>query len=184
MKLLPQLITFGLTLLLFFGCENSVDIEKQKREIIENYVSLEKEKEEKIKTIVQKFYDQLSDPNNENVDALSKEYMAENWLSSPEPIGGKGRVGFVKTLGIFGGMIPDEKWEVKEMLVDGDRVTVRSTARGTPNSPEGHFFGVPTKGEKKFEINTIDIHTVEDGKIVRSYHLEDWASAMQQVAGQ
>jgi len=85
-------------------------------------------------------------------------------------------------LGAFGGMIPDLNWDVKEMLVDGNRVTVRSIASGTPNSPEGHFFGAPTDGSKKFEIMTIDVHTIENGKMVRSYHVEDWATAIQQVS--
>jgi hypothetical protein len=29
----------------------------------------------------------------------------------------------------------------------------------------------------------IDIHTIEDGKIVMSHHLEDWAGALQQLKG-
>jgi hypothetical protein len=29
---------------------------------------------------------------------------------------------------------------------------------------------------------SIDIHTIEAGKIVRSYHIEDWAGAMRQLA--
>ena len=52
------------------------------------------------------------------------------------------------------------------MLVVDNRVIVRSIATGTPNSPEGYFFGVPTDGSKSFEVQTIDIHTVEDGKLV------------------
>ena len=30
---------------------------------------------------------------------------------------------------------------------------------------------------------SIDIHTLKDGRIVRSYHVEDWARAMRQIAG-
>ncbi|GAB5537336.1 MAG: hypothetical protein Rubg2KO_35850 [Rubricoccaceae bacterium] len=132
--------------------------------------------------VVQKFYDQLSDPANPNADALSAEYMADDWLSTPTPGGGTGRAGFVATLGFFGSIIPDLSWDVQEMLVDGNRVTVRSIASGTPNAPDGSFFGVPTDGTKQFEIMTIDIHTVENGKMVRSYHVEEWATAMQQVS--
>jgi hypothetical protein len=28
-----------------------------------------------------------------------------------------------------------------------------------------------------------DVHTVEDGKIKRTYHVEDWAGAMRQLSG-
>ena len=30
---------------------------------------------------------------------------------------------------------------------------------------------------------TIDIHELADGVIVRTYHVEDWASALRQLAG-
>ena len=133
------------------------------------------------KDLVQNFYNQLSDPLNANADELSAKYMNDDWLSTPRPLGGPGRAGFLKTLGMFGGMIPDLKWDVQEMLVAGNRVIVRSVASGTPNSPEGYFFGVPTSGAKKFEIMTIDIHEIQDGKIVRAFHVEDWATAIQQV---
>ena len=166
-----------------FSC-SSVDTEQLAEEAVKKHTSMQNQKNTELKTLVQKFYDQLSDPNNPKTDELSAVYMHDDWLSTPQPLGGPGREGFVRTLGAFGGMIPDLNWAVQEMLVDGNQVIVRSIATGTPNSPEGHFFGVPTKGEKPFEIQTIDIHTVEDGKMVRSFHCEDWATAMQQVAGQ
>ena len=34
---------------------------------------------------------------------------------------------------------------------------------------------------KGFKIMSIDIHTIEGGKIVCSYHIEDWIGAMRQV---
>lgn len=70
------------------------------------------------------------------------------------------------------------------MLVSGNKVIVHSEATGTSNSREGYFFGVPTKGEKAFSIQTVDIHTVENDKLVKVYHCEDWATAIQQGSGQ
>ena len=46
--------------------------------------------------------------------------------------------------------------------------------------PTGKFFGVEPKAG--FEIMTIDIHEVRGGKIVKSYHVEDWARAIRQVS--
>ena len=43
--------------------------------------------------------------------------------------------------------------------------------------------GLPTDGSKAFSIMTIDIHTVENGKISKVYHLEDWGTAMKQLKG-
>ncbi|MEO1436936.1 MAG: ester cyclase, partial [Bacteroidota bacterium] len=140
------------------------------------------QEKEALKAIVQKFYDALSNAPTEESVADMANWMDENWNSTPTPAGGPGRDGFVKTLHMFHGMIPDLNWAVKEMLVDGSTVTVRSIATGTPNSPEGYFFGTPTDGSKKFEIMTIDTHHLVDGKFTTSFHVEDWLTAVQQVA--
>ena len=84
----------------------------------------------------------------------------------------------IKTLKFFGSIIPDLKWTPQEILKVGDRYIVRSIATGTPKAK---FFGVEPKAG--FEIMTIDIHEVKDGKIVKSYHVEDWARAIRQVGG-
>ncbi|WP_343486212.1 ester cyclase [Allomuricauda sp. d1] len=176
-------LIYTAALALLVSC-NTVDAQKVAEKAVEKHKQMKGMEKENLKELVQKFYDQLSNPNNVNAHALSQEYMADDWLSTPQPLGGPGRQGFLNTLAAFGGMIPDLNWAVQEMLVDGNRVIVRSIASGTPNSPEGHFFGAPTDGSKKFEIMTIDVHTVEDGKMVRSYHVEDWATAIQQVSNQ
>ena len=74
--------------------------------------------------------------------------------------------------------IPDLKWEIKEILVSGNQVTVRGEATGTP---AGEFMGAPHSG-KSFKLMSIDVHTLEDGKMVRSYHIEDWLGAVRQLS--
>ena len=74
--------------------------------------------------------------------------------------------------------IPDLKWEIREVLVSGNRFTVRGEATGTP---AGEFMGVP-HGGKSFKLMSIDVHTIEGGKIVRSYHIEDWLGAVRQLS--
>jgi len=76
--------------------------------------------------------------------------------------------------------VPNLKWEIKELLVAGDRVIVRGEASGTPAGP---FMGVQPGG-KSFRIMAIDIHTIKDGKMVRSYHVEDWLGAVRQLSAQ
>ena len=44
----------------------------------------------------------------------------------------------------------------------------------------GPLFGIDGEG-KSFDILTIDIHTIEEGKIVRTYHVEDWTGALRQL---
>lgn len=74
--------------------------------------------------------------------------------------------------------IPDLKWEIKEVLVSGDRVIVRGEATGTP---AGELMGTATNG-KAFKIMSLDVHTMQGGKIARTFHVEDWQSAFRQVA--
>jgi predicted ester cyclase len=74
--------------------------------------------------------------------------------------------------------VPDLKWEIKDVLVAGNEVTVRGEATGTP---AGEFFGAPHTG-KSFKLMSIDVHTIEGGKMVRSYHIEDWMGAVRQLS--
>jgi ketosteroid isomerase-like protein len=88
-----------------------------------------------------------------------------------------GRDASIKVVGNFANSIPDMKFEIKELLVAGDRVIVRGEVSGTP---AGDLFDVPHTG-KSFRIMAIDIQTIKDGKIARTYHLENWLSALGQL---
>jgi len=133
------------------------------------------------KATVQSFYDFLSNPASEEHTAAFMAGTAQSWQSIGDYSGkNKNRDEFVgQVSGFFAKLMPDLKWEVQEMIQAGDKVVVRSRATGTPNGP---LFGVDGAG-KSFDILTIDIHTLEDGKIVSSYHLEDWSGALQQLSG-
>ena len=88
-----------------------------------------------------------------------------------------GREASIKVVGGFAKSIPDMKFDIKEVLVSGDRVIVRGEVTGTP---AGDLFGAPHTG-KSFRIMAIDIQTIRDGKIARTYHLENWLSALGQL---
>lgn len=132
------------------------------------------------KATVQTFYNYLSNPASKaSMDAFSAS-ISDGWESIGNYSGkNKTKEIFIGQVGGFSKLIPDLKWNIEEMLQDGNRVIVRSRATGTPNGP---LFGVDGKG-KGFEILTIDIHTVENGKITQTYHIEDWAGALGQLKG-
>lgn len=134
------------------------------------------------KAVVQTFYDFLSNPGSQTHAAAFKEATADNWQSIGDYSGNnKSADQFVgQVSGFFAKLIPDLNWQVQEMIQQDDKIVVRSRATGTPQGP---LFGVDGNG-KGFEILTIDIHTLENGRIVRSYHVEDWAGALQQLKGQ
>jgi predicted ester cyclase len=82
-----------------------------------------------------------------------------------------------EVVGGFAKSIPDMKFDVKEVIVAEDRVIVRGEVTGTP---AGDLFGVPHSG-KSFRIMAIDIQTIRDGKIARTYHVENWLSPLGQL---
>jgi len=134
--------------------------------------------QEQARKAVAPFYDMLNQPATKNLKALGESAMAPQWRSYAGENNSKGREEFIAQVGGFGKAIPDLAWEIKEVLVDGNRVIVRSEASGTPAGP---LFGVP-HGGKHFKIMTIDIHTVQDGKLIEAYHVEDWAGAIRQLS--
>ena len=123
------------------------------------------------------FYEMLNQPATKDLKALSEQALSPDWKSYSGEGEFKGRDAFVGQAGGFGKLIPDLRWDIKEVLVDGNRIIVRSEASGTPAGP---FFGVQPAG-KSFRIMTIDIHTIKDGKAVTAYHVEDWAGAIRQL---
>ena len=133
------------------------------------------------KIVVQSFYDFLSNPASEQHAAAFAAATDDNWQSIGDYSGkNKKRDQFIgQVSGFFAKLMPDLNWEVQEMIQEGNTVVVRSRATGTPQGP---LFDVDGEG-RSFDILTIDIHTVENGKIVTSYHVEDWAGALQQLKG-
>lgn len=130
---------------------------------------------------VQRFYDLLSNPGAEAETAAFLEATSADWISQGDYSGeNKNRDAFLGQIGYFGQLIPDLNWAVEAMHQDGDFVTVRSRATGTPVGP---MFGVDGEG-RSFDILTIDIHQLENGQIVHTYHVEDWAGGLQQLSGQ
>lgn len=126
------------------------------------------------------FYDLLSNPGSQENVAAFKAATSDAWESLGDYSGAnKSRDAFLAQMGGLAQLIPDIDWDVQAMHQDGSFVTVRSRATGTPTGP---FFGVDGEG-RGFDIMTIDIHEIENGVIVRSYHVEDWAGALQQLSG-
>src|SRR6476659_11387963 len=64
----------------------------------------------------------------------------------------------IKRVSGFATSIPDLKFDIKEVLVAGDRVIVRGEVTGTP---AGDLFGVPHTGTS-FRILSVDIQTIKD----------------------
>jgi steroid delta-isomerase-like uncharacterized protein len=88
-----------------------------------------------------------------------------------------GRKGFAQLLVELTAAFPDFQAIPREILQDGDKVIVRSEFTGTQRGP---FLGFPAEN-RKMTIQAIDIHEFKDGKIIRTWHTEDWLTGLGQL---
>jgi hypothetical protein len=124
------------------------------------------------------FYNALNAAFIKDAPELIKQSTAPEWVTCRGNDLCNTREEVIAGIGSRLKTIPDLKWEIKEVLVSGDRVIVRGEATGTP---VGNFMGTTTNG-KSFKLMSIDVHTFEGGKLARTYHVEDWQGAFRQLS--
>jgi predicted ester cyclase len=124
------------------------------------------------------FYKALNAANAQEAPELIKQSTTPGWVTCRGNDLCNTRDEVMAAIGQRLRGIPDLKWEIKEVLISGNHVIVRGEATGTP---AGEMMGTPTNG-KSFKLMSLDLHTIEDGKIARTYHVEDWQGAFRQVA--
>ena len=133
---------------------------------------------ENLKDVVRPFYsDCLTVNSHADAAAIMNRLLADDF-QSVNVAETKGKAQLMGQVQGFWKLIPNLKWEIQEMLQDGNRVIVRSIATG---SPKGDFMGMSLDGSRSFKIMTIDIHTVAGNQIKQVYHLEEWTTAIKQL---
>src|SRR5437588_5271895 len=135
--------------------------------------------EAQARAVIAPWYSLFNQPVQGDMKTLQEKVLTADYESCWGYLPGEcwGRDASIKVVGGFGKSIPDMKFDVKEVLVAGDRVIVRGEVTGTP---AGDLFGVPHTGQS-FWIRAIVGRTIRDGKIARTYHLENWLSALVQL---
>lgn len=124
--------------------------------------------------IVRAFYE----PFRTGDTTAYSEILAEDWIDLPlAPGQEQGPAGMAGQIGMFRHAMPDYNVEHQDIIVQGDKVAVRNTVSGTH---QGAFLGHEPTG-KHIEMRTMDVHQVRDGKIVTTWHLEDFAGLMGQL---
>jgi steroid delta-isomerase-like uncharacterized protein len=115
---------------------------------------------------------------NKKNPALLDSILSENWVDIPAAPGQPpGREGAKHLLVDLTTTFPDLKVMIEETLQEGNKVVVRSTITGTQSAP---FMGFPAKNQT-MTMQAVDIHEFEDGKIVRTWHTEDWMTGLHQL---
>ena len=108
-------------------------------------------------------YDELNDPGFVN-------------LSAPPGMPAD-RAGGKLYLQAFAAAYPDARFEIDDMVAEGDRVVTKKTFTGTNT---GEFAGMPATG-KRVSLQYVDIMRLRDGRIVEHWLTMDQLSWMQQL---
>ena len=135
--------------------------------------------ETQARAIIAPWYSLFNVASRGDVKTIHEQVVAADYESCSGYLPGEcwGRDTSIKVIGNFANSIPDMKFDIKEVLVAGNRVIVRGEVTGTP---AGDLFGVPHTG-KSFRMMAIDIQTIKDGKIAKTFHIENWLSALGQL---
>ena len=115
---------------------------------------------------------------NKKDPSLIDRILSEKWVDIPAAPGQPaGPEGAKRVLAELTTAFPDFRASIKDILQDGDRVIVRSELTGTQR---GAFMGIAGNG-RQLSIQAIDIHEFREGRIVRTWHTEDWLSGLHQL---
>jgi steroid delta-isomerase-like uncharacterized protein len=113
-----------------------------------------------------------------NDPALLDQVLGRTWVDIPPAPGQPpGPEGAKQILTELRTAFPDLAIRIQDILQDGNKVVVRSEISGTQRSA---LMGFPAKN-RKLTIQAIDIHEIVDGKIIRTWHTEDWLTGLHQL---
>ncbi len=137
--------------------------------------------EQQAREVIAPWYSLFNIKSRGDVRAIQEALLTEDYESCAGYLPGEcwGRETSIKVVANFANTIPDMSFDIKEVLVAGDRVVVRGEVSGTP---AGELFGVPHTG-RSFRIMAVDIQTIRDSRIAKTYHMENWLSAIGQLRG-
>jgi predicted ester cyclase len=122
---------------------------------------------------VRRFYEALSTGDG----ALVDEALAAGWEAVPPLRTGGGPEGWKASIAHLRGVFSDLTVEIDHVVMNRDMVAVRAVSRGKHT---GELLGVGGTG-REVEFRAADFHQVVDGRIVRTWHLEDYFSIATQI---
>jgi steroid delta-isomerase-like uncharacterized protein len=126
------------------------------------------------KSIVRRFYDEVSAGNLGVIDELIADDLVEHEaFPGIEP----SKEGTKQFFAMFRSAFPDLRMEAHEMVGEGDLVCARGTMSGTH---KGEFMGMPPSG-KRFEVEGFDMVRIRDGQMHEHWGVFDTMTMMQQL---
>ena len=123
-------------------------------------------------TIVRRLYDEVI--NGGDLDAAD-ELLAPDYVEHPEEACGPAV--FKERMRAFRQAFPDLHVTIDELLVDGDRISSRTTIRGTHT---GDLMGIPATG-RSVRVLAVDLAHIRDGRAAERWGGLDMFSLLSQL---
>jgi steroid delta-isomerase-like uncharacterized protein len=126
------------------------------------------------KALVRRFIDEIFVQGRmEAVDELlTDDFVGHTWPSTGHP-----KDDLKAAIGRTSKGLSDPRFEIEDVIGEGDRVVVRLTAEATQT---GELMGMPPSG-KRYSIGEIHIFRVHDGKVSEHWHQFDQMAMMRQL---
>ena len=105
-------------------------------------------------------------------DIFDANFVAHDPTNTPP-----GLEGYKQQISMFHNAFPDLQTTVEDEIVEGDRLVMRFTMRGTHQGP---LMGIPPTG-KQITISGISIGRIANGKIVENWTNADLLGLFQQL---
>jgi predicted ester cyclase len=126
------------------------------------------------KSIVRRYREAHNKNNLGALDAIvAQDVISHNALPGLPPGLEGGKMAHMAFLASF----PDTQSKTEHLVADGDKVIEWYTSAGTNT---GSFMGAPPTG-KKFEIVSVVVYRLANGKIVETWGINDGLTLMQQL---
>jgi hypothetical protein len=133
---------------------------------------------EQARAIVTPLYESLNEPQNKDVLALLTQATNADYRSCSTNQDCLNRTQLAALFKSLGVNIPDLHWRIVDIFTSGNRIIVRGEATGTPIGP---LYGVQPPTGRSFRTMSIDVFTVDHGKLSTAYHVENWGGAIEQI---
>jgi steroid delta-isomerase-like uncharacterized protein len=112
-----------------------------------------------------------------DVNAL-RQVISDDFVNHEAPPGTPPGLGAITMfMNLLDEAFSDQRWDIHDVLADGDKVVVRCTHAGLHT---GDYFGLPATG-RSFAYRQIHIIRIRDGKGLEHWAVRDDASLMRQL---
>lgn len=129
---------------------------------------------EENKAIVRRFLEAFSNADLAVVDEMITPNVVNHTALAELRYGAED---FKRLTSLVKSVAPDQRWEIEDMIAEGDKVAVHCTWSGTQQGP---YLLAPATG-KRFSVQHIHIFRLADGKIAEHLAIRDDLGMLQQL---